>query len=227
MSEVVLEYKRVNGDKSSGRICVQNNGSEEVLLSFESEEFSPMLYGFAKALQEHPDAQGVIQRTDRPGLVPYNLDAQTMDLFRTDPVAAVTSMSTPYGSPSKAVQRSKKERTQEPPASLRVGFDTLADAFGDELYSRLDSLASRVECPCCGIWNAFIEEFVCKNPKCQQRLKPQVSGRWAAFSTAALLATSSPRFYFPRAWNGYKPWVSREDLIAKYEQFQQEKKSCP
>lgn len=225
MIEVTLQYKRVDGDQSSGCLTLTTDNHLSTIDSFEAIEFAPMLYKFAQALQDYPDAQGIIQRTDRPGLVPYNLDGQTADLFRTDPVAAVASMMVNYGSPSNAIARVKKQ-TAPAPSTLRVGFDTLADSFGDELYARLDVEKARVECPCCGIWNPFVGEFVCRNPKCAKQLELEVTGKWAAFSTSTLLSTQSPRFYFPRAWNGYQPWVTWEALNEKYNQFQKEKTSC-
>ncbi len=85
-----------------------------------------------------------------------------------------------------------------------------------------------MECPCCGIWNPFSAEFVCVNPKCSVQLElDEKAGKWIGWSTGDLLSTQSRRYYLPRAWNGYKPWISWEDLNAKHEQFQQEKKSCP
>lgn len=232
MIEVILEYKRTNVDKSTGRIVTKTDIGHHTHMplevpytTFEDSDFAPMLYKFAKALQDYPDANAVIQRTDRPGLVPYNLDGQTANLFRTDPVAAITSMSQPYGSPSGAVARVKKENVSTSSA-LRVGYDALADSFGDQVFVRYDG--TRVECPCCGIWNPFSAEYTCRNPKCSVRLEfSEVSGKWAGFNTADVLATQSKRFYFPRAWNGYQPWVSWEALNEKYEQFNKEKTSCP
>lgn len=227
MIEVTLQYKRVNGNKSSGVITLAGASSGVSMLdTFDEIEFSTMLYKFSQSLQDYPDAQAVIQRTDRDGLVPYNLDAQTANLFRTDPVAAVASMSTDYGSPSQAITRVKKQVALEP-SVLRVGYDTLADSFGDEVYARLDEDKGRVECPCCGIWNPFLGEFVCRNPKCAQPLELEVTGKWAAFPTSMLLATHSARFYLPRAWNDYKPWITWGALNEKYNQFQKEKMSCP
>lgn len=231
MIEVILRYKRVDGDRSTGHLHTHVDGPspvDVVLLRFESVDFSTMMYAFAKALQDYPDAQAVVQRTDRPGLVPYNLETNLADLFRTDPVTAVASMSTPYGSPSNTIERVKKE--QEPIAfgGLRVGYDTLVDSFGDILYTNYDAEKTRIECPCCGIWNPFSTEFVCVNPKCAKPLEiEEAAGRRMGFSTRLLLDTHSARYYFPRAWNNYKPWVTWEALNEKYEQFKKEKASCP
>ena len=242
MMEVVLEYKRVDA-QSSGRIHVRESFPEGggagglVLFTFDCLDFEAMLYKFAEALQEYPNAAGVLQRTDRPGLVPYTLDERTVELFRVDPVAAVKSMSTPYGSPSNTVKRTREEKAPLE-SGLRVGHSTLADAFGEELYARYDRDRLRVECPCCGIWASLNtrdedgRQFIsCKNPSCAPHGKPLFvksrNGRWASFSTFDLLATHSDRFYFPRAWNDGKVWVTWEGLNEKYQQFQKEKKECP
>ncbi len=230
--KVVLEYKR-EGQQSTGQVLVD----EEVLHTFTRVEFEPMLYAFASALRDHPEAIGVIQRTDRPGLIPYVLDTNTVDLFRSDPVAAIRSMSTPYGSPLTTVKRTKEERT--PIASgLRIGHNTLADSFGEELYARFDKDRNRVECPCCGIWGLVetadtngSHTVRCHNPSCvvfQRTLQlKRHNGRWASFLTFDLLTTHSDRFYFPRAWNDGQIWISWENLNTKYQQFLKEKKSCP
>lgn len=246
-TEVILEYKRVDM-LSSGRIYVHaifrdeegnvvGGGGGVTPFEFERLDFEAMLFKFAEYLQQFPNAVGVIQRTDRPNLVPYTLDERTTELFRLDPVAAVKSMSAPMGSPSNVIKRVREEKTPIT-SGLRVGHSTLADAFGEELYSRYDVDRMRVECPCCGIWAALHtrdedgKQFIsCKNPSCAPHGKPlflqRRNGRWAAFSTFDLLATHSDRFYFPRAWNDGKVWITWEGLNNKYEQFQKEKKSCP
>ena len=231
MMEVILEYKR-EVDKSTGRVLMKANGSEFVFREFKAAEFKAILTYFADALREYPDAKAVIQRTDRAGLVPYNLDAPTTALFRSDPVAAIEAMSTPYSNPSTTVKRVQKEREPIEP-SLRVGFDTLADAFGEELYASYDSTRNKAECPCCGIWGSIIEKeksfLLCINPSCtvyHQAVPTTLTPRWAAFSTEHLLRIASKRYFFPRAWNDSGLWVSFEDLTTKYEQFKKEKESC-
>lgn len=236
MMEVILEYKR-EGQQSTGCIRLRASSHENVLFEFEQLDFEPMLYKFAEALQENPEAAGVLQRIDRPGLVPYVLDERIVSLFRIDPVAAVKSMSVPYGSPSNTVKRVQEEKSPVT-SGLRAGHTTLADAFGEELYSRYDKDRDRVECPCCGIWGSITVKdadggffLSCKNPACVSFDKPLAmqrrNGRWASFPTFALLATHSERFYFPRAWNDGRVWISWEGLNNKYEQFQKEKKACP
>jgi len=233
-SVIVLKYKR-DVDKSTGKIELQGSGAPQVLHVFERTEFSPMLTLFAEALIKHPEADAIIQRTDRDGLVPYNLERKTTDLFRTDPIAAITAMASPFGSPSTAVQRVKQEQEERtsPSGGLRVGYAILADGFGDELYARFDNERLKVECPCCGIWaNTVGKHFKmeCLNPKCSIFTKHVEFGsptdKWATFKTADLLAMHSLRYYFPRTWN-VGSWISWADLNDKYEQYKKEKASCP
>ena len=67
----------------------------------------------------------------------------------------------------------------------------------------------------------------CINSKCNTMLSLNVvNEKWAGFDTVTLLATKSARFYFPRAWNDGRPWVSWEKLYAMYNEFEKEK-SCP
>lgn len=234
MSAVILRYKRVDGDKSTGQIAVRGGDNVETEVhDFSSWEFKEMLTRFAGVLIAFPDAAGVLQRTDRDGLVPYTLDPRTVDLFRTDPVAAVASMSVPYGSPSSTVKRVRDERSLPSSSELRVGYAVLADSFGDELYARFDGERLKVECPCCGIWaNTVGKHFTmaCINPGCaaigHQEEFHSPTEKWATFETPKLLALDSPRYYFPRAWN-LGSWISWADLNAKYEQYKKEKASCP
>ena len=191
-----------------------------------------MLTLFAEALIKHPEADAVIQRIDRDGLVPYNLERKTTELFRTDPVAAITAMSSPFGSPSTTIQRVKEEAQLPVSSGLRVGHDVLADSFGDEVYVRLNSERMSVECPCCGFWAVVGKGFTmaCANPSCAihkvQTSFQSPTARWATFKTTDLLAMQSSRYYFPRAWN-VGSWISWADLNDKYEQYKKEKASCP
>lgn len=235
--EVVLEYRRVV-DKSTGRIVLRSERAEDnVLHEFDGLDYGPMLTHFAEAIRSHPVERAVIQRTDRAGLVPFTLDERTFNLFRDDPVAAITAMSTPTSSPSTVVKRVKQERTPITPA-LRIGTNTLADSFGDVLFSRFRKEQGKVECPICGIWTAALDQqalgglgMLCRNPKCQAHNVgirfAETHERWVGFDTKALLTLGSPRYFFPRTWNPNSSWISWEDLNEKYTQFQKEKESCP
>lgn len=227
--DIVLEYKRVNVDRCHGRIFQ----GTKTFASFHSEDFRSMLREFAQALQSDDQARAVWQRTDRPGLTPYYLDAEVTQLFREDPVAAIEGMCPPSISPSTTVQRVQQERVKMVPISVRAGHDALADAFGEEIYIRARGRKDQVyiECPCCGIWAPIIDRMsVCINQKCKAhvllRVVRVVNEKWAAMNIEEILETGSPRFYLPRAWNEGRSWVSLWDLQQKWEAFKKERESC-
>lgn len=233
--DIVLEYKRVDGDRCHGRIYQGNR----TFVAFHSEGFRSMLREFASALQQDESARAVWKRTDRPGLVPYYLDAEVTELFRKDPVAAIESMCPPSHSPLTTVQRVQEQRVQMVPISVRAGHDALADAFGEQVYLRLRERKGDlfVECPCCGIWASVSDNkpktaklSACINRKCRAfDLLPvitPVNGKWAAIGVEELLGMKSHRFYLPRAWNEGHSWISLNDLQLKWDEFNKEKESC-
>jgi len=240
MANVVLEYRRTEGMLSTGRVLV----NDERVAEFEDIEFRKMLETFAAQLQTDERNEAVFQRTDRPGILPYKLDPQVLELFRNDPVAAIDSMCPPT-SPSVAIDLSK--RRSKPPAvpQIRAGFDTLADSFGDAVYTRFrDGKKAGAECPGCGMWVPVHVSTVqlpglselsygnasmrCeRNPNCpchNHNIAVVLSERWAGMSTEALLQTSATRFYFPRAWNDGRPWIRRKDIEKKYAEYVSEKR---
>lgn len=231
MDEVVLEYKREGSHLSTGRIVVRREEEEGLFLQFEGWEFKDMLRSYCEALQKYPDARAVWQRNDRPGLVPYVLDQAVTELLRKDPVAGIESLSPPAISPSSTIRRVRAERAPVP-VSIRAGFDTLADSFGDEVYVKHRN--GRIECPGCGIWLELVSEmlepgsfFNCRNPRCAFHTGTlygvKLTERWAAIAVSDLIYSKSKRFYLPRAWNDGRPWISMDDLSRKYLEYKKEK----
>lgn len=243
MSEqVVLEYKRVEVTFSTGRILHKEDGAEEKLYEFTALQFPQMLELFAESLRRFPEAKAVWQRTDRPGLNPYELDLRIAKMFREDPEAAIASMCPPQQelSPSMAASRARPQ-VKTVGASVRAGFDTLADAFGDSVYSRARARTDGflyVECPCCGIWTPIhaagpsaktLDNSHCMNTRCRVFDKPLALNsqgeKWVGYTTTTLLATASPRFYLPRAWNDGRSWITWEALNQKYNEYEKEKEA--
>jgi hypothetical protein len=241
---VVLEYKRVSGDLSTGRVyllCGQVIADE---VKFEDLEFRKMLQLFASHLRDFKGVDAVWQRVDRPGLVPYLLDAEVTRLFREDPVAAIASMCPPPQSPSTAAALVRTTRDAEEgkqvSVAVRAGYDVLASAFGDELAVRSRARQNGliyVECPCCGIWTPIrltgndptIGVSQCMNTRCRVFDKPLAlrspNGKWALYRTTDLLGTASSRFYLPRTWNDGRSWVTWANLNEKYNEFEKEKET--
>lgn len=221
--ELVLEYKRVDVDRCTGRIVfkVDDKGSLPSL-TFESVTFDWMLRQFGARLKSSPNVKAIWQRIDRPGLLPYALDEQVTALFRSDIDAAIASMSPAERSPSAAVRRVRQERVAPP--GIRAGFDTLADSFGEIVYTR--ARVNEVECPVCGMWTyrQKMDVFCCLKG-CSGRIELSLTftNRWAGVRVADLLKTSAPRFYLPRMWNEDPPWVSASALQAKLDEYKKEK----
>ena len=242
MITVTLEYKRDDADDtSSGCITSEDSGFiVEEGLPFTQLSYSKMLTQLASALNHWPIDQEVcvlLKRTDREGLLPYKLDAETVHLLRTDPVAAIQSMQYKQQSPSTTIQRVREERVQYVTPPIRVGHAILADAFGEQVYFKVR--AHELECPGCGYWSMFVSPglpahqerageviktaFVCSK-KCGVRLVVTCMEEWGYVDVSYLLErTKLDGFYFPRAWNEGKPWVTRQSLEQKYNAFKREK----
>lgn len=241
---VRLEYRRDVGTMlSSGAITSNENGLITEEGEFEGVEFRKMLAQLAGVLTNWPLEQEVfvdLLRLDHPSSGAYRLDKATVHLLRTDPVAAIATMEHPTQSPSTTLQRLHEERAPKAMVPIPAGYLTLADAFGEQLYFRVRK--HELECPGCGFWGMFTSPklladpervgsvfktvFVCPK-KCGQRFVVSCDEAWGYVDTKYLLErTTLEQFYFPRAWNEGKPWVSRSALENKYDEYKKEKDAC-
>ncbi len=244
--QVTLEYKRDgHGMTSSGRILSNDNGLVTEEGDFTGLHFKDMMKHVAAVLRnwkedETPDIDVVVQRTDRGGLQPYKMDKQTVELLRKDPVAGIEALSFDAPSPSNAV--AQVEAARSPPAPtpvLRRGHETLIDAFGESVGFRVRG--HELECPGCGFWGMFTTPGLLKDPsragtvfktafvcpkKCATRFIVSCHAAYGYVDVSFLLEqTKLEKFYLPRAWNGGRPWVSRQDLQQKYDEYKKEKES--
>lgn len=153
------------------------------------------------------------------------LEAAEIELIRTDPAAWIRSMTIP--------DRTVVISDRKTASTLRVGHDTLADAFGDKIYlAKKDGL---VECPGCGRWKGKVHTVVpgCISEYCSDcdlKLPGDDHDKWMSVDTGILLTWSGgvgcvriDRFFIPRKWNETGPWISRADLSEKYHEFIEEK----
>ncbi len=216
MTEVVLTYKRAAGDLSTGWITVGGQGSSGVLLTFVDATFATMMTRFAEVLKAHPDASAIIRRNDRGGLQPFTLDQKTAELLRTDPVQAIRALSFEVPQPS------PDRRKRLPSSGLVVGHDTLADAFGEYLYTRYRG--GKAECPGCGRWAPVVADVI--GCACLPSLPVELAESWARCRTEVLLQLPHKSFYFPRLWNNHRSWVTRVDLAEKFNQYKKEKEEA-
>lgn len=140
--QLVLRYGRdgevYNGDvrrNEYGEVCIDEAGEVEVLRSFKGLSFESMLVLFSGFLRDYVYEcdEAVFQRTESHALQPYVLAQSMADLIRTDPIKAAQCMS-----PSSVVVhvRGKSRVESSVKITVRAGYDTLADAFGDEVYCR-------------------------------------------------------------------------------------------
>jgi hypothetical protein len=233
MAKVTLQYKRVGHSYEGSFRYVHDNGRCDTHEEFAC-EYEAMLQRLSDIMVQHYQAEEsidvVLQRTDRAGLLPMTLDAQTTQLLRTDSVAGIAALTyTQPSTPLGAVAKKKAEKTVYEPASLRAGLDTLAQAFGANVYVRAKE--GQLECPGCGIWvpvpaGSLTSVVVTCAGRCKEQLVFSLYEQWAAVATVLLLRTELPRFYLPREWNYGKPWVSRETLQQKYDTFLKEKEQA-
>ena len=237
---VTLEYARVgNTLHSKGRILSDENGqvTEEGLpLECSFVWMMTRLGGTLGHWPDEPEILVVLRRTDHPNLSPYVLDKATVALMRKDPEAAAATFEFPQHTPSDSARRVAQAKQPIVPP-LVIGVDVASEAFGDDLYFKVRE--HELECPGCGFWGMFISPgllhhedragecakciFICSK-KCHVRLPVTCLKKWGYVSTEYLLNhTKLGGFYFPRAWNEGKPWVTREALKKKYDEYLTEK----
>jgi hypothetical protein len=115
-----------------------------------------------------------------------------------------------------------------PNGLLRVGHDTIAEAFGDLVYCAVDPASHQIECPGCGRWaEASTQRLACEITGCSIRIMGKLTGRaWFVVGTDELLKLGLERYYLPRSWNSSRGWISRDELLAMFENFKKERAQC-
>lgn len=111
---------------------------------------------------------------------------------------------------------------------LPAGYEVMAEAFGDFVFLHADLV---VMCPCCStpaqLTRLSRDYLVCT--KCmfwEPCLIVEGVQRWVIFPTELLLTRAHKRLYLPTAWNSVNPWMDREKLEEKYNEYLKEKKEC-
>lgn len=180
---------------------------------FEKEHFKKLLIEAANRLNKddrYHIEKVVIERTDRQGLKPIILDHPTQEILKADPALAIRLLN--YEGP--AVFSGGKKIEQKPLPPLVSGYDTLAEALGEDIYIRQHK--GLVECPGCGLWSTGNNPFTCKK-KCKISLPVTYTEQWAKVKTIDLLNLNLPKYFIPRGFNKTKPWISNSDLKGLYE----------
>ena len=219
MSEqILLQWKR---HPASVEWTIARLPEQRQLEGAGESSFEEMMRRLAFHATCFPAAALQMQRIDRPGLPVHTLDEETSQLLRQDPEQVIRTMQVAVHVPA--------DLPRSPAAPvLAVGRDVLAAAFGDQLHCRVRK-EKEVECPGCGRWQPVATDFRCAlcalAVSMTFSLNPETSHCWGIVRTQDLLASSHPRFFFPRAWNEGRYWITREALTQKYEQFTEERPS--
>lgn len=193
------------------RVWSEGEQPPELLADVQKQPFNWMMSRSSEFLNNYTVDRVIIERTDRIGLQPIVLDNPTAEILKKDPALAIRLMN--YNGPTVA-DVSGKTVTRVP--IIRAGYDTVAEAFGDEVYCRMRG--GLVECPGCGLWSSARQPFECKK-RCglgTTKLEVRYTAEWAVFKVGDLLALSYSRYYLPRGWNPSASWISWKALKKMY-----------
>lgn len=215
-ADVTMTYRRV-GTEYTGDI----DG-----VPFEGKTFAAMMTIVHARLIEQPDSGLLVQRTERPGLMPVRVDPDKVELLRTDPAKyiqmhtmAPVTIDLSGGKKGKRGLARGEQTTIPKSSGIRAGYDTIAEAFGEVVYARMRN--NNVESPDTGRWVplSVLENWLNATPV--EVVTPALG--WVGIRVSDLLRTKSSRFYLPREWNPYRSWVTKEQLRELLEQFEEEK----
>lgn len=230
---VKLTYRR-EGEKFVGLI-------EHGALMFEFKNgigFAEMMTHAHRFLVDAPQAGLLITRTERPNMLPVQLEPTLLKLLREDPVAYIKANSIPpriidLREGQKTSKLADGERYDMPRnVHLRHGLDTLADAFGEMVYAKAKQVGGfwRFEHPGTGRWADLptIEHWFGKRASGYvlpiDATDPKLATRgYLTLNVEDLLRTNAERFYYPREWNEFGSWISKDQLAAKLAQFRKDK----
>lgn len=177
--------------------------------SFEGLHFSELLRRTQELLLQWNDRELVFIRSDRPELLPHRLADDLTALIVEDVDKAIEKMSHPD-------VRVVVGRPAEQPSVIRAGTETLAAALGERVLCRWRD--GRMECPGCGAWaDTKHRSMSCAQCKMQLLFEPE-DAQWVSISVSDLVGTHASKFFLPREWNGYKPWIERKELAQMLEQ---------
>jgi hypothetical protein len=241
---LTLNYKRMRKQLDDGEYPYSGNldlarvGGTRVVTSqsFVGWTYKRIIVRLHELMKEHDITRVFFQRTEREDILPVELGERMLKLLRNDPLSAYRAMS--YEPASQTMKN----------APVAAGYDTLAEAFGEELYLQMTN--GRVEDPETGEWLqlGYGPRFgwrIRRNdskPAAWIRIEPVddapegtgfaervAYARWAKVSIHTLLEQKFERYYLSRAWNEDGPWISHDNLKRRLEQYlaDREKAQCP
>jgi hypothetical protein len=243
MDRILLAYER-KGHSFDGYFDFTDDSDEKNNCrdTFHDVPFRLIMNTLINEVRKDPDAKVLFMRLEQqPVPIAVELDPHLVDLIHKDPVMFLRHMD-PFEGEAQRVQVGRMNLRKESvkhvaPQPIPAGYDTLADAFGNEVYCRVKR-GGATECPLCGRWGQWtkidihgghIDRFVCDD--CAVEFKGigvvTSDGGWFKIPVSQLLSCAVVfgvrRFFLPRAWNKPGPWISLEDLRKKYETFTKEK----
>lgn len=200
-------------------------GEKQGRYPFTSKLYREAVKHLVEWARDNPEAVLLLLRLGQKPPIAAQLEPKLAMLLREDPVAFMRMMDPTMGRPQKlgiSMGIKKEHSVAIKPNPLPAGHDTLADAFGDEVYIRRRHLASDevalYESPITGRWVPAGEIGV---------WTVGVNDAWGKVSVRNLLeSTETARFFLPRAWNKDGPWISAEDLRTKYDEFVKGREEC-
>lgn len=230
-----LEYARV-GEQYDGSILKQVFPTRGLLLELDLKgaTFPQLMSNLARVARKLDECTGVtLVRKEAPN--PYVMSPSEVAQLIHDPAAAISSMSL---EDRVVVVRDDAQPLYQ---ALRTGHDTLADAFGDYVYCRRREFT--VEDPLIGRWTGLhrpLKELVPdhkfstiydRDPSAGHGPRVELpwleaGDRWLKTPTSCLIEIgpgSAKGFYLPRRWHGYGSWITRGQLMKKYETFCKER----
>ena len=224
--DVRLTYRRV-GEKYEGSLSV--DGTHTLPSKFKELDFAQMMTKASALLNQHKDAQLLVQRTDRAGMLPIQLEPKLRDMLRDDPTAYIKANTIPARTLDLRGERTSAlaAKHQVPRhGGLRNGLNILADAFGEVVYAKAKKWAGgvwRYEHPATGRWSDLptIEYWLQSHDTEVQPLDDK--NGWLLLSVEQLLRANAERYYFPREWNEFGSWITKEQLRQKLDQFRKDK----
>jgi len=242
---IVLNYRR-NDTTYYGTLSVSHDDGHTSVASFNDKTIAQMIREVHLALKANPHYTVVFSRGEARHFREYIVEESLRDLIREDPVAAIRELSpTPAvmylrTRQKMAAQDLRKVDTLNSPEPstvpagsglIRTGYDTIAEAFGEEIYIR--KREGLVECPSCGRWQGTIRHYspisVDMYCPCQFLLPGKIIERegktrgWFIVRTQALLSSCQERYFLPREWNPSEAWIKHEDLLKMFESYMKEK----
>jgi hypothetical protein len=236
--KLILAYKRRKALVDDTHLFDGYLQEDSVRLKLEGKTFAELIFKLSERLRGlvlTPHDEVAMIRLEQPSVV-HAMDDNQVEMIRTHPHKYIEAMSPP---PRRIVLKvSDRVPVGEVVAtSIRAGIETLIDAFGELVYAKM-KVGGGTECPVCGRWKAATykqeETFTTRCTSCDFVGVPPShfitsDGGWVAFYVEDLLSVDAekrPKFFLPRLWNTSGPWITREDLQARYDKYLEEKENA-